>query len=161
GNDTVRVGSGNNSITAGNGNDCVQAGNGNNTITVGNGNDNIVVGSGSNIIVAGTGSDTIRAGDGNNLIVGGAGPDTIQGGKGNNILMDGRLTLTQPGDTLAKVLADWTKDILLHETSAQIATAIRPRLSVTFNTTNANTITAGKGLDWFWATYSHDHTNRK
>jgi hypothetical protein len=32
---------------------------------------------------------------------------------------------------------------------------------VTFNTRNTNTLLAGSGLDWFWATYANDKLNRK
>jgi hypothetical protein len=32
---------------------------------------------------------------------------------------------------------------------------------VTYNTSHANTLLAGSGLDWFWETYSKDTTNRK
>jgi hypothetical protein len=32
---------------------------------------------------------------------------------------------------------------------------------VTYNTSHANTLHAGSGLDWFWETYSKDTTNRK
>ena len=161
GNDCIQVAGGNNTIQAGNGHDTVSAGDGNNTITVGNGGGIITVGNGSNVIVAGNGNNSICAGSGNNLIVGGLGHDTIVAGNGNNILIDGCVQLTQAGDTLNKVLADWTSDIQHGDTAAQIAALITPRLNVTFNRTNANTIQAGRGFDWFWATYAHDHTNIK
>jgi hypothetical protein len=32
---------------------------------------------------------------------------------------------------------------------------------VTYNTTYANTLKAGSGLDWFWEIYAKDTTNRK
>ena len=38
---------------------------------------------------------------------------------------------------------------------------IRSRLHVTDNSSHANKLTAGKGLDWFWATYTKDSINRK
>ncbi len=161
GNDQIQLADGNNTVQAGNGRDTVHAGNGNNHITVGNGGSCILVGNGSNVIVAGNGNDSIQAGNGNNLIVGGRGHDTIVAGNGNNILIDGSVQLTQTVDTLDRVLSDWTSDIQHGDTAAQIAALITPRLSVTFNTTNPNTISAGKGRDWFWATYAHDHTNRK
>ena len=39
--------------------------------------------------------------------------------------------------------------------------SIRSRLHVNYNTSHANSLTAGSGLDWFWATYSHDYLNKK
>jgi hypothetical protein len=32
---------------------------------------------------------------------------------------------------------------------------------VTYNSSHANTLHAGSGLDWFWYTYAKDKTNRK
>ena len=161
GNDWIQVGGGNNTIQAGNGHNTVETGNGNNVITLGNGSEFVVVGNGNNVVTAGNGTNYISAGNGNNLIAGGLGHDTIMAGDGDNILIDGSVQLTQAGDTLSKVLADWTSDIQHDDTASQIAALIAPRLNVTFNKTNANTIEAGRGFDWFWATYAHDHTNRK
>ena len=145
------------SPSAGNGNDTVQLGNGNNTVTVGNGNDTVQLGNGNNVVVTGNGTDSIQAGNGDNLIVGGLGKHTIQAGNGSNILIDGSVQLTQSGDTLGQVLSDWIQ----YGASAANVASIRQRLSVTYNTSNANTLKAGSGLDWFWETYAADHTNRK
>jgi hypothetical protein len=38
---------------------------------------------------------------------------------------------------------------------------IRSRLAVTDNSRYANVLLVGRGLDWFWATYARDVTNRK
>jgi hypothetical protein len=65
--------------------------------------------------------------------------------------------LTQSGDSLAQVLRDWTQ---YGATAANVA-SIRSRLKVIDNTTNANTLKAGSGLDWFWETFAQDTTNRK
>jgi Ca2+-binding RTX toxin-like protein len=161
GNDNVQAGNGNNVITAGNGNDNVQVGGGNNTITLGGGNDNVQAGDGNNVIVTGGGNDNIHAGNGDNLIADGGGHDNVQTGNGNNILIDGSVRLTQPGDTLAQVLSDWMGDIQAHDTAAEIAALIEPRLAVTYNTTNPNTLHAGTGFDWFWAAYAKDNVNKK
>ena len=161
GNDWIQVGGGNNTIQAGNGHNTVETGNGNNNIVLGNGSEFVVLGNGNNVVVAGNGTNYINAGNGNNLIAGGLGHDTIMAGSGDNILIDGSVQLTQAGDTLSKVLADWTSDIEHDDTAAQIAALIAPRLNITLNKTNANTIEAGRGFDWFWATYAHDFTNRK
>lgn len=157
GNDNVQLGNGNNVVTLGNGNDNVQLGDGSNRVTLGNGNDNVQVGNGDNLIVAGDGNDNLQAGNGNNLIVGGLGQHTIQVGDGRNILIDGSVRLTQASDSLAQLLADWVQ---YGATPANVA-GIRARLLVTYNNSRANTLTAGSGLDWFWATYAKDLTNRK
>jgi hypothetical protein len=43
-----------------------------------------------------------------------------------------------------------------------VAVTIRTLLgTVTDNNSNANTLQAGSGLDWFWATFANDHLNNK
>jgi Ca2+-binding RTX toxin-like protein len=119
---------------------------------LGNGNDQVTAGDGNNVIVEGNGNDQIQAGNGDNLIVGGLGHHTIQAGNGNNILIDGNVQLSP--DVLEQVLSDWIANDL-----TDVANILTP--AITYNTTNANTITAGTGFDWFWYIYGKDHTNRK
>ena len=113
----------------------------------------------------GNGHDNVIAGNGDNLIVAGLGKHAVQVGNGINILIDGSVQLTQAGDTLGNVLADSTNDLLNDGSNptklAADASGIRTRLHVTDNTSNANTLHAGSGLDWFWATYAHDNLNVK
>lgn len=130
-------------------------------MTLGNGTDYVYLGNGNNVVVTGSGSDQIQAGNGDNLIVAGlGGRKTIRAGNGDNILIDGSVQLTLAGDSLSQVLNDWISDNFFGVTPAEIA-AIRARLHVTYNKTNANTLNAGHGLDWFWETFALDHTNRK
>jgi len=157
GNDNVSLGNGSNTVTLGNGNDHVRLGNGDNTVSLGNGNDNTTVGNGNNVVVEGNGNDSITAGNGDNLIVAGLGHHSVQAGSGSNILIDGSVKLTQSGDSLRQVLDDWEQYGAL---AADVA-SIRSRLSVTYNTSNANTLDTGSGLDWFWYTYAKDKANRK
>jgi hypothetical protein len=108
-------------------------------------------------VVEGNGKDNATAGDGDNLIVDGLGEHTVHAGNGSNILIDGSVQLTQSGDSLQQVLADWVQYGAL---AANVA-SIRSRLAVTDNSSHANTLDAGSGLDWFWYTYAKDSTNRK
>jgi len=89
--------------------------------------------------------------------VAGLGQHNVQVGNGSNILIDGSVQLTQSGDALRQVLDDW----ILHGAEAANVSSIRSRLSVTYNTGYANTLHAGSGLDWFWATDSQDFLNVK
>ena len=158
GNGNVQVGNGNITLALGNGNDMVQAGNGNNDLTLGNGNDNVQVGNGSNVVVTGSGTDVISAGNGNNLIAAGLGQHTVTAGNGRNMWIDGSVALTSPtADSLRKVLNDWPQN---GATAANLA-SIRSRLAVTYNHSHANKISAGNGLDWFWANYAADFINRQ
>jgi type VI protein secretion system component Hcp len=155
GNDTVLAGDGNCTVTLGNGNDSVRLGGGNNTVTLGNGNDGVRLGNGNNVVVTGNGNDAIQAGNGDNLIAAGLGRHSVAVGNGSNILIDGSVALTGGGDSLRQVLNDWVTS------GAAAAARIRSRLAVTLNRGHANTLYAGRGLDWFWDTYARDSTNRK
>ena len=144
-------------VSEGDGNDSIQLGGGNDSVTLGNGNDNVQAGNGNNVVVTGNGTNLIQVGNGNNLIAAGLGQHTVVAGNGSNILIDGSVGLTQSGDSLASVLNDWT---LSGGSSANVA-SIRSRLAVTDNSSNANILVAGSGLDWFWETFGMDTTNRK
>jgi Ca2+-binding RTX toxin-like protein len=157
GNDNVQAGDGNNKVALGNGNDSVHLGDGNNDVTLGNGNDDVHLGDGNNVVVEGNGHDKVHAGAGDNLIVAGLGLHDIQVGDGSNILIDGAVTLTQSGDSLRKILTNWS---VLVASAADVAN-IRSCLHVTYNDSNPNKLHAGSGLDWFWETFAGDHTNRK
>jgi hypothetical protein len=137
--------------------DYVDAGNGNNVVTLGEDNDMVYVGGWANTIMAGDGDDSIDAGKGDNLIVATLGRHIVQVVNGSNILIDGSVQLTQSGDSLRRRLDDW---IAYGDQAANVAD-IRSRLLVTCNTHYANTLHAGSGLDWFWATDTWDNLNAK
>jgi Ca2+-binding RTX toxin-like protein len=89
GDDTITVGDGRNIVHTAGGNDTITAGDGQNTIDAGLGNDTVTAGDGGNRIWGGYGNDTITSGSGNDYVNGGLGDDTITGGGGNDTL-DGR-----------------------------------------------------------------------
>jgi hypothetical protein len=116
------------------------------------------VGNGNNVVVTGNGNgDYISAGSGDNLVVAGTGAHTVQLGKGSNILIDGAVTLVRSGDSLRQVLDDW----MANGAAPSNVDDIRARLLVSYNTSNANYLAAGTGLDWFWDTFAQDTTTRK
>jgi Ca2+-binding RTX toxin-like protein len=86
GDDTITVGDGANVIHSGSGNDTLTAGNGHNVINAGHGNDTVTAGDGGNHIWGGSGDDTITSGNGNDVIGGGNGNDTLSGGGGDDVL---------------------------------------------------------------------------
>ncbi len=67
------------------------------------------------------------------------------------------MALTNSNDSLRQVLTDWVSG---GDTAANVAN-IRSRLHVTDNSSHANRLWAGSGLDWFWATYAKDSIDRK
>ncbi len=137
--------------------DYVDAGNGNNVVTLGEANDMVYVGDWSNTVMTGDGNDSINAGKGDNRIVATLGRHTLQVGNGSNFLIDGSVQLTENGDSFRQVLDDW---IAYSAQTANVADT-RSRLLVTCNTHHANTLHAGSGLDWFWATDTQDNLNAK
>jgi hypothetical protein len=59
---------------------------------------------------------------------------------------------------LDQILSEWAQE----GNSAANVAAIRSQLgAVTYNTQDANTLEAGSGIDWFWATFAQDKLNRK
>ena len=68
-----------------------------------------------------------------------------------------RQKLTHTGDSLRYVLEEWAKCGVV---AADVA-SIRSPLAVTYNTSFANTLYAGSGLDWFWVNDPKDSTNRE
>jgi Ca2+-binding RTX toxin-like protein len=110
----------------------------------------------SNIVVEGNGTDSVAASDGNNLVVVGLGHHTIQVGNGINILIDGSATVTMSGDSFRQILDAWVAN-----PTASNQAAIRKRFTVTDNTTNANTLTAGTGIDWFFYKNPPTTSNKK
>jgi PKD repeat protein len=116
GNDTIRTGWGDVTLTAGNGNDSitlkgennyVKVGDGNdaiwgdksnNTIIAGDGNDYIVSAGHADVVTAGNGNDTFVAGSGHDKITHGSGVDSYTGGLSNSYLYV-KSPSTNPGST--------------------------------------------------------------
>ena len=102
-NETILTGSGNDTITAGNGSNVIETGLGNDTITSGTGKNSIQGGSGNDTITAGNsiagngidhingdqGNDTLTGGSGYNYLDGSSGNDTLNGGAGISLLAGG------------------------------------------------------------------------
>jgi hypothetical protein len=58
------------------------------------------------------------------------------------------------GDSFRRILNAWTAN-----STAPNQAAIQSRFTVIYNTTYANTLTAGSGIDWFF--YKHPTTSNK
>jgi Ca2+-binding RTX toxin-like protein len=98
GNDTVTTGDGDNLLRTGLGDDTITAGHGNSLVESGGGHDTVEVGDGQNTVRAGAGDDTVttgdggnsvNAGDGNNTVTTGAGADIVATGSGDDTLLTG------------------------------------------------------------------------
>jgi Ca2+-binding RTX toxin-like protein len=98
GDDTVTTGDGNNLVRSGIGNDTITTGHGDSRIESSGGNDTIQVGNGQNLVNAGVGNDsvttgnggnTVNAGEGDNTVTTGDGADTVTSGRGDDTLVTG------------------------------------------------------------------------
>jgi Ca2+-binding RTX toxin-like protein len=88
GDDTVRLGPGDNLVCTGSGNDSVFARSGNDEIATGSGNDEVAGQRGNDTILGGPGADALYGRYGANTIDGGGGNDTIVS-EGEHDVMDG------------------------------------------------------------------------
>jgi Ca2+-binding RTX toxin-like protein len=76
-------------IYTGSGNDTITAGDGDNRVRSGSGNDTVTTGQGSSVIDAGAGNDTVTTGDGGNMVEAGSGDNTVTTGAGADIVSSG------------------------------------------------------------------------
>lgn len=142
----IDAGVGNDSVTTGAGGSLIDAGAGNDVVTAAGGNNFILGGAGRDVLVAGAGFDRIVGGLGNDLIAGGLGADALEGNGGNDILIDGTVALVNPvTDSLSNVLANYVP------TQRPKLVDISNRITVTFDTASADSLTGGVGIDWFWS----------
>ncbi len=89
GNDTIKGGSGADSLSGGAGDDRIFSGAGNDTVSGGDGNDSILAGSGNDSVSGGDGNDTILSEFGDDTIDAGAGDDVIGGSLGSDLITTG------------------------------------------------------------------------
>lgn len=90
GNDTVTTGDGDNVLRTASGDDTITTGHGDSNINAGGGNNSIGVGDGQNTVVSGTGDDTVTTGHGGNTVNAGGGDNTVTTGDGADIVSSGR-----------------------------------------------------------------------
>lgn len=127
GNDTITAGDGSNIINTGIGNDTITSGTGTNVIQGGLGNDTItagndVAGNGVDHIYGDKGNDTITGGSGYNVLDGGSGNDTLNGGAGTSILFgDSGINILNGGTGIST--ADYLHSTLGVTVSLALATA--------------------------------------
>ena len=128
-------------------------------VTGGAGNDSLTGNAQGNILLGGGGNDTISGGSGRSLLIGDAGSDTITGGADDDILVSGTTSYDANHAALMALLQEWQRT---DETYAQRITDLKSGtgLSKPFklasgstvkSDTNADKLTGGAGLDWFFA----------
>ncbi|MGZ8407111.1 MAG: calcium-binding protein, partial [Caulobacteraceae bacterium] len=82
GDDTVTTGDGDNLLRSGSGNDIITTGHGDSRIYSGAGNDTVSTGDGDNTVTTGAGADMVSTGSGDDTLETGAGADRVQVGGG-------------------------------------------------------------------------------
>jgi uncharacterized delta-60 repeat protein len=85
----IETGTGNDTISLGDGDDTIDAGSGNDRVTAGDGDHDIDLFSGDNYCSAGSGNDSVQAGGGNDTILTRARGDTIEPGAGDDSITTG------------------------------------------------------------------------
>jgi Ca2+-binding RTX toxin-like protein len=151
-------------VTGGSGDDTLRGDNHGNVLIGGPGNDTLTGLPGNDILLGGDGNDTLDGGDGKNLLIGGIGADTLAAGYGDDILISGTTHLDATRWALLAVLAEWTRTDLVGTAEQIYAQRIdhlrngtglngpKARLDATTVSADADadTLTGGAGLDWFW-----------
>jgi Ca2+-binding RTX toxin-like protein len=89
GNDLIKTGSGNDTVTTGAGNDIIKTAGGNNTVSAGDGTNKVITGSGDDVVTTGAGADSVVSGGGDDTLTTGSGRDVIRAGDGNNTITAG------------------------------------------------------------------------
>ncbi|MEM6691033.1 MAG: Ig-like domain-containing protein, partial [Planctomycetota bacterium] len=133
GNDTIKTGAGDDSVTdlfgdnriftrggndkinTGDGRDRVLSGSGNDLIRTRAGNDVINAGTGDDIIVSGDGFDRLYGGSGRDLLIAGDRFDLVFGGSGQDILIGGWTVHDDDDVALLEILSEWTSNRTFHE----------------------------------------------
>ncbi|MEJ5991243.1 calcium-binding protein [Ramlibacter sp. PS3R-8] len=84
GNDTITTGAGDSLVESGDGNDTIEVGHGHNTVNAGRGDDTVTTGDGGNRVLAGQGNNTVTTGGGADQVYSGTGDDTLETGAGRD-----------------------------------------------------------------------------
>jgi Ca2+-binding RTX toxin-like protein len=133
----------------------------------GTGNDTITGGNGPGILLGGDGNDTLNAGNGRDIVIGGAGQDTLNAGNGDDILIAG--STSYDGRTAANLQAllcaigrEWLRNDLAYPARINHLTGVTPGglngtsyLKATapgqtvFDDSGQDRLTGSNGSDWF------------
>jgi Ca2+-binding RTX toxin-like protein len=128
---------------------------GNDTLWGGSGNDLLNGEGGNDILVGNGGNDNLLGGAGRDLLLGGLGTDALDGGTDDDIVIGE--TTAHDGNQAAQdaILAQWTTTSVNYATRiANLAALLNS--STVFSDGEVDTLTRGKGLDWFFAAYLSD-----
>ncbi|MFZ1007471.1 MAG: hypothetical protein WAN65_11575, partial [Candidatus Sulfotelmatobacter sp.] len=114
---------------------------------------------GDDVLIGGSGNDKLFAAGGRALLFGGSGADTLTGGSGESILLSGTTKFDSNLAMIDNLLAYWSRTDLDYATRVSNLRAgvsgISPLNSTNvLNDSSADTLTAGSGLDWYFAKLS-------
>jgi Ca2+-binding RTX toxin-like protein len=98
GDDTLTTGDGDNLLRSGSGNDSITTGQGSSRIDSGAGNDTVTTGDGGNVVNAGGGDNTVTTGRGADVVTSARGNDTLEtGGGGDSVQVSGGIDTVDAG----------------------------------------------------------------
>jgi hypothetical protein len=138
-------------VTGGSGND----------LLFGDGQDNTLVGNdGADVIVGNDGNDNLNGNRGRDVIIGGNGSDTLGGGDDDDLEIGGRTSYDANTTALQAILAEWTSAnsyaTRVNDLRTGVGLSAGNYLQATgasrtvFDDGSADTVTGGRGLDWFF-----------
>jgi hypothetical protein len=115
----------------------------------GDGNDVLVGGKGKDLLLGGNGNDQLVGGAGNDILVGGAGADALDGGVQNDLVIAGSVTFeADAGSLLRLTLANNSPRAY----AGKLKKNAVPNLATSVvNDADADALTGGAGVDWFFA----------
>jgi len=125
-------------------------------------------GAGDDILLGGTGNDLILGGNGRDLMIGGTGADRIEGHADEDILIAGTTAYDANPTALNAILNEWASSgsnasRMLHiQTGTGLTLGFRlvgddGANQTVFNDNDADVLTGGNGIDWFFANSKADN----
>jgi hypothetical protein len=115
---------------------------------------------GAGVLVGGNGNDTLSSGSGREILIGGAGADSITGGSADDVLIAGYTDYDVDPTGLAALRTEWARSDaayatrqshLLGPTAGYNGTYFLDPTHVHTDAGEVDSLTGGKGQDWFFA----------
>lgn len=151
GDDSLTGGSSANVIHGGLGSDLIHGNGGTDLLFGDGGDDTLYADSGLAVLLGGEGNDTLYAGKKRSILIGGTETDTLTGSSGQTVLIGGTTAYDENDVALMAILKDWGGSGSFKTRVARLRSSANPLALTTtvFDDSASDTLTGGKGYDWF------------
>ena len=145
-------------VYGGPGNDIITGGSGDDRLFGEGGNDRLAGGKGNDLIDGGAGDDKLSDTAGFNVLIGGAGADKLTGGTGDDLLIAGVADASADLldlSGLTNIMTEWTNTgktyaVKIADLTAGVGAELTKLTAATVHEDGVkDTVTGGKGSDWF------------